>query len=67
MQLSKQEKTKRDKMIEAAYCRRCKGVQIGIMDISKVFKEGHKALAEGCGPIELEERIVAFVETIRAN
>lgn len=53
-----------DRQIEAAYRRTCCGVQINIMDISKVFAEGRKALAEGRA---LDEAIPAFVETIRQN
>lgn len=32
-----------DKLIEAVFYRRCEGVQIGVLDISKVFSAGRQA------------------------
>ncbi len=55
---------KLDKEIEQVYYANCSGIQIDIMDISKVFAEGRKARAEGR---DMKEAIVAFVETIRKN
>jgi hypothetical protein len=52
------------KLIESTYYKTCSGIQIDIMDISKVFAEGHKALAEGR---DLATAIRTFVETIRKN
>jgi hypothetical protein len=57
---------KRDDLrIEEAYRTRCCGVQISVMDIGKVFREGHKAIAEGVTDEVLGDRIATFVETIR--
>jgi hypothetical protein len=53
-----------DREIEAAYYRRCSGIEINVMDIGKVFDAGRKAHAEGA---DVEAAIVAFVETIRKN
>ena len=64
MNLSKREKKRRDKLIESTYYATCSGIEIGLMDIGKVFAAGHKALAEGAN---LAQTIVAFVETIRQN
>jgi hypothetical protein len=55
---------KAERAIERAYGETCKGVEINVMDIGKVFAEGRKALAEGR---DLKEAIVAFVATIRLN
>ncbi len=53
--------------IDRAYRARCNGVQIGVLDIGKVFAAGQKAIAEGVDDAELGNRIAAFVETIRHN
>lgn len=64
---AKRAKKLADKRIEAAYYRTCNGVQIDIMDISRVFKVGHYALSQGADEAGLETAIKAFVETIRKN
>jgi len=58
---------KADKRIEAAYRRRCSGIEIDIMDIGRVFKAGHAAIAAGADEPGLEHAVRAFVETIRKN
>jgi hypothetical protein len=56
-----------DRRIELIYYRACSGIQINVMDISKVFAVGHKAIAEGADDAALEVAIVTFVNTIRKN
>jgi hypothetical protein len=53
-----------DKLVERAYYARCSGIQIDVMDISKVFAVGRAAYAEGR---DVEAAIAAFVEEIRKN
>jgi hypothetical protein len=53
-----------EKVITEAYTRRCSGVEIDIMDISKVYRAGEAAHAAGQ---DVEAAIVAFVQTIRKN
>lgn len=65
--MTKREANKIEKRIERIYYATCSGVQIGIMDIGKVFAAGRAAVAEGVDDTVLGERIVAFVETIRKN
>jgi hypothetical protein len=65
--MTKKQKNALDKKIEQIYYASCRGVQINIMDIEKVFDVGYKALAEGANDETLKAKIVAFVETIRFN
>ena len=56
-----------DKRIDVAYRNRCSGIQIDIMDISKVFREGQKAIDNGADDVTLSQVIFDFVQTIRKN
>ena len=58
---------KANKRVEQAYYAGCNGVQINIMDISKVFKHGNELIKTGVDDAALLAGIVAFVETIRSN
>lgn len=51
-------------LIDRVYNENCRNIQINIMDIGKIFAEGHKALAEGR---DLKTTIVEFVEKIRTD
>lgn len=53
-----------DQRIEAIYYRTCSGIQIDILDISKIYRVGKTAILAGQDP---EPAIVAFVQTIRKN
>lgn len=53
-----------DKLIEAAYYRHGAGVEIDIFDISKIYKAGRKALAEGR---DLDLAIRAMIDICRKN
>ena len=55
---------KAEKLIEKTYVENCSNISINIMDIGKIFKVGHAALAEGK---DLKTAIVEFVETIRTD
>lgn len=54
--LTTRQRNKIDKAIEEIVRRRCSGMQISVLDISKVFKAGYAALEAGQ---DLEEAIVA--------
>jgi hypothetical protein len=56
-----------DERINRAYKATCHGIQIHMMDISKVFDHGRAAIMAGVDDAELAQRIRAFVETIREN
>ena len=55
---------KAEKLITKVYTENCSNVSINVMDIGKIFKVGHAALAEGK---DLKTAIVEFVETIRTD
>ena len=67
MPMTRAEKTakkKADNLIEKTYLENCSGVTVNVMDIGKIFAEGHKALAEGR---DLKTALVEFVEKIRTD
>lgn len=65
--MTKAEQRRADKRIEAAYLGTCKGVQVRMTDIGRIFAEGRRAVAEGADDEALRARIAAFVQTIRQN
>lgn len=56
-----------DKRIGAAFNARCSGIQIDIMDISKIYKHGQALIAAGADDAALGDGIFAFVQTIRVS
>jgi len=56
---------KSEKRIERAYYAGCTGVQINVMDIGKVFKQGHVLISGGADDDALQAGLVAFVETLK--
>lgn len=59
---------KLDARVTRLYGERCSGIQIGIMEISKVFDAGKKAAAQfGDDDKAVGDAIYNFVQTIRHN
>jgi hypothetical protein len=58
-----------DRWIERLYYQHCSGVQINVLDISKVFRVGTAAIAANpqITDEQLAKVIVDFVNTIRKN
>lgn len=56
-----------DTLIDTIFTVQCNGIQINIMDITKVFKVGHAAWAVAGNPTDVDKAIVDFVQTIRKN
>ena len=53
-----------DLRIEKAYRRTCIGVQIDMMKIGDIFKEGHRLIAEGVDDDQLDVGIRKFVQIL---
>lgn len=53
--------------VSAIYNRLCSGVQIPIMETSKVMAVGLTALRAGDDDQTIGEKVVAYVQTIRTN
>ena len=61
-------KKKQDELrIERAYGEACSGIQIDVLDITKVFEFGQQMLDRGCDDAQLRIGLRAFVETIKRN
>ena len=56
-----------DNRINKAYTSRCSGIQIDIMDITKVFQKGQIAIDNGADDATLAQVIFDYVQAIRKN
>lgn len=65
--MTKAEKKRRDARINRAYGNSCSGMQINIMDIGKVFREGERLIDAGADDITLGAGLRAFTEKIAVN
>ena len=65
--MTKKQKQAIDARISRIYGQRCSGVQVNVMDLSKVFRVAQVAVATGGDDQAVGDAIVAFVETIRVN
>ena len=57
--MTKRQQNQIDRQIDAIVRQRCSGLQINVMDISKVFKAGYAAIAAG------QDLETAIVDTYR--
>jgi hypothetical protein len=64
---TKKEKKAVAARVSKAYYATCSGVEINMMDISRVFEVGEAAVAAGLDDEMLGKTIRAFVDTIRVN
>lgn len=56
-----------EKTIERIYYKRCSGLQVNVMDLGKIFEEGHRLIAAGVNTTQLEDGIYNFTKTIAKN
>ena len=61
-----QEKINKDRVVKA-FNATCNGIQVNVMDLSRISNVGEKAIMEGVDDVVLGQRIREFVETIRGN
>lgn len=62
--MTKKELKQLDQKVADIYRTSCSGIQIPIMEVSKVMAVGRQAAIDGK---DIREAIVAYVETIRVN
>lgn len=62
--MTKREAKTLDKQIERIYYANCAGVQINVLDISKIFAAGRAAAAAGT---DIEAAVLNAVATLRVN
>lgn len=60
-------KKQRERAIEKIYGMYCSGIQINIMDIGKVFKEGERLLDNGITPEQVGQQLRAFTLKLSEN
>ena len=65
--MAKKKKNEVTERIEKAYLASCSGIQVNIMDLSKIMRHGEELVARGATDEELQEGIRSFVELIRQN
>jgi hypothetical protein len=62
--MTKAEKKRIDSRISRVYSQSCHGIQIPIMEMSKIFKIGLDAVAAGADDDELGRRMRAYVDQV---
>jgi hypothetical protein len=60
MKMTKKYAKAREQYIEKTYAQYCSGIQIDIMDIGKVFKEGERLLDAGYNKADFGNALHAF-------
>ncbi len=65
--MTKMEQKRRSARVTRCFNAGCSGVQVGVMDLSKVNRVGLEGIDAGDDDAALTARIKAFVETIRKN
>lgn len=53
--------------VAAIYRQRCNGIQVDMLDLSRISEVGIQAANQGRTDQEIGDAIAAFVETIRKN
>lgn len=65
--LTKKQENLNDKRIERLYRERCYGIEINIMDITKVFRVGREGISLHLDDQQLGDRIHTYVQSIRVG
>ena len=64
--MTKKEQKLREQRIERVFGRYCNGIQIDIMDIGKVFKEGERLIDQGLNDDDMGTLLCVFVTKLAA-
>jgi hypothetical protein len=67
MKMTKKQQKAQDARINRLYCQNCSGLEINVLDISKVFREGHRLIAEGADDAALAAGLLAFTQQLARN
>ena len=64
--MTKKEQKLREQRIERVFGRYCNGIQIDIMDIGKVLKEGERLIDQGLNDDDMGTLLCVFVTKLAA-
>jgi hypothetical protein len=65
--MTKQQKKQNDARISRIYAQRCHGIQVPIMEVSRIYKAGETALLSGGDDKAIGDALFQAAQAVRAN